>query len=217
MKSEYGKFVASSMHQLLQLGGYYILKHSHRGQCKTAVSNKTNHDKILITPQMTLWSLSFSFGEIMHQTDPLQDHSSEVSSFGVCEAYVGIASQSKVILQQSVSQMHKNPDVHVHLCSEVKDVFRTFPEFREVLSVSSCIQIMEVEVGITSSSADPQCRDMPQGNLISLCGNIEKIQTSYWKPRPYMSSKHLDCLGTDQRTGFDIVIHVYDEHHKVIA
>ncbi|XP_020264527.1 CST complex subunit CTC1-like isoform X2 [Asparagus officinalis] len=132
------------------------------------------------------------------------------------EAYEGDVSPGNILLQQSFSQMHKNSDVHVHFFSEEKDMFRIIPEPVEVLSVSSCLHILKAKIGRTSSVADPQCRDMPQGNLISLCGNVEIIQICNYKSRPYMSSNQLDCMDIDQRMCCDIVIHLCNDHHKVL-
>lgn len=204
------------MRQFLQLGGYYILKTTGRGQCNTTYSNKMNNHKITVTPQMMLWRVSFSFGEIAYQTDPSEDNLSGVSSVRASDAFVGDVSQNHD-LQQPLSQMHRISDIHIHIFSEMENIIRTFSKLGEVLTVSSCIRMMKTEVGTTSSAAASQGRDMPQGNLVSLFGNINNIQIFNFKPRLYVSSKHFDCTDVDQRMSCNIVIHVHDDHHNVSA
>lgn len=209
--------VVACMHQSIQMGGYYILKYPNRGQYDTEVSNKMKHGKICIAPEMTFWTLSFAFGETMHHTGPSQTHPSGVSSFSVSGTSVGDKSQNNVIFQETTSQMHRNSDIHVHIFSERSDIFSTFPQPDEVLSMSSCVRIMKAEAGRTSSAVDPQYGDVPQGNLVSFYGNIEKIQIFNYDPRPFVTSEHSDSFYTDQRMGFNTVIHIYDDDNKVIS
>ncbi|XP_019702825.1 CST complex subunit CTC1 isoform X2 [Elaeis guineensis] len=211
-----------SKYQLLRLGAYYILKCSNKGLlCYVEDCECLARGKVLVDSQTNLWSLSFSFDEIM-QHEPAQDNSSGVSSVIVG----GTTSfQNELLFLQSLDQIQGTSDVHLHLSvgstepmkNEMEAVKHALTRFLAmsgcILSVSSCVQIMMGELIRPSGITDPQSSKLLQGNQISLNGDIENVHMYDCKSGSCMSFQYV--ANGDRWRVCNICIHVNDDHQMV--
>ncbi|XP_077216587.1 conserved telomere maintenance component 1 isoform X2 [Tasmannia lanceolata] len=190
-------------YQLLRIGMFYLMR-CDREEHLCNLKDHTEYGdcgKALITSHTPMWSLSFSSGEVFHQSGGVPS---------------GKVTQSDLSFQRSPSQMPETlSDVHLHITGEavellkdnegvLEDCFvKPFGRFGEAVSVSTCIQAM-----------------LAEGNLISLYGDIMDVHS--FQENCIDSKAHPCCERIDdihQRVFLEvpggICIHVYEDHHMV--
>ncbi|RVW50495.1 CST complex subunit CTC1 [Vitis vinifera] len=103
-------------YQLLQIGGYYITKHQNKDPfCNHRDFDYVRGGKFLITSGTTIWSLSFSYDEIFHYTDPSFD-----PALVTCPLHN--SQQTELLLQRSTDNCHEMcSDIHLHLPADLKN------------------------------------------------------------------------------------------------
>ncbi|XP_058080367.1 CST complex subunit CTC1 [Magnolia sinica] len=218
-----------SKYQLLQIGVYYIMKYA----------KEVVHGKALVTSQTPVWSLTFTSGEVIEQNEPAQDSLSEVSPVRNDEVPFGKFSsirddevpfqtspQGQPLFQRSHKQILETlSDVHLHLSVE-NDLFkedtkaldgliRSFETLGEAVSVSTCIQTMMEAPRRHFGAPDLKCR-LPEGNLISLHGNVVDVHSfNHNSIDDETHSNHQISGNIHQRVQNSICIHVHEDHHMV--
>lgn len=158
------------------------------------------------------------------QHGPLHHNSSGVSSVIVG----GTTSfQNELLFLQSLDHIQGTSDVHLHLSvgatepmkNETEAVKHALTGFLatsgNILSVSSCVEIMTGELIRPSGITDLQSSKLLQGNQISLNGNIENVHLYDRKSGSCMS---FQCVAScDHWRVSNICIHVNDDHQMVIS
>jgi hypothetical protein len=152
--------------------------------CKCLEKNRS-----LIVTENTLWSLSDSSSDDVHWREPSG------------------MSLDEVVLLKSLSELPENMD----LKSTSQGTTKLFP-LNQVLSVSSCMQLMFHQSRIFSVSTDLEGQRLAQGDLVSVCGNIEAFHVSDHDPG---SSATINCLGNSNQSGNNICIHLADNYQMV--
>ncbi|XP_072990705.1 CST complex subunit CTC1 isoform X1 [Typha latifolia] len=207
-------------YQLLRIGGYYLVKCSSEGlPCNQRKCECLQCSKALVISRDSLWSFSTSVSENNNQKESSENHSSGVSSVRISGNSSRKCCQNELILLHPLNHFHENSDFHLSLfCEAVVSVkekvlqhalARLVPFPSEVLSTSSCVQLMMAELPMPAVLRG--CR-LAQGDLISLNGNIEHIHLINCKSRSFMSPK---CLAESGKRTPNFCIHVADDNCMV--
>ncbi|XP_020083015.1 CST complex subunit CTC1 isoform X3 [Ananas comosus] len=193
-------------YQLLRIGGYYLLKCSSDGlTCNLKGCECFACGKTCIDSQNTLRSVSIIFNGCNNHKGSREEHTSEVSSGRAGEPRSHYATE--LLLSSPLEHFHETSDFHLDLLNE-EHLLGILPRPSEVLSVSSCIRMMTAEFRTTGIS-DLQGHWLPQGDLVSLNGNIEDVHLNDCKSTSFVSFRFL--TGSDQRRISSVCIHVADD------
>ncbi|XP_044475168.1 CST complex subunit CTC1 isoform X4 [Mangifera indica] len=173
----------SLKYQLLQIGGYYIIKH-HIGDpfCSIKDSDNVSCVKALITSKTHIWSLTYSSDEVLMNNKSSHDPSPKYSSFSSCKALAG--DQIDFLLQRvAACSLGCCSDVHLHLSANAIDMLKLNlkkleqdfikPAVRseEASNISPCSwNTVNMSVPL-SIPTDSNCL-FPEGNLVSLQGDV---------------------------------------------
>lgn len=143
----------------------------------------------LVVSENTLWSLSLSSSDGVHQREPSG------------------TSLDQVVLLKSLSELHEIMD----LKSASQGITKLFPP-NQVLSVSSCMHLMFQRSRIFSGSTDLEGQRLAEGDFVSVCGNIEAFHVSDCGPGSFAA---INCLGNSNERGNNICIHLADDYQMV--
>lgn len=185
--------------QMLCVGSYYLLKCSGKGlDCKSKACKHITQGKPLVISESIIWRLSILFDKAKHQNGQSQHVCSCVSSVRNDKCLTENFCQHEQTFLHLNDETHELSDVHLHMYSEainqleeleplLKGFHSLFPSLDEITTVSSCIQQMMAQIGLQSGVLIP-ANELPQGNLLSLSGNIESISIYDFKPKCTCSS-----------------------------
>ncbi|KAG6503143.1 hypothetical protein ZIOFF_035433 [Zingiber officinale] len=186
-------------YQMLRVGSYYLLKCSGKGlDCKSKACKHITQVKPLVISESIIWRLSILFDEAKHQNGQSQHVCSCVSSVRNDKCLTENFCQPGQTFLHLNDETHGLSDVHLHMYSEainqleeleslLKSFHSIFPSLDKITTVSSCIQQMMAQAALTSGILIP-ANELPQGNLLSLSGNIESISIYDFKPKCACSS-----------------------------
>ncbi|XVE94828.1 hypothetical protein REPUB_Repub02eG0043300 [Reevesia pubescens] len=162
-------------HQLLQIGGFYLMKHHMKDPlCNIKKDDSLSGVKILMTSGTYFRSLSFS-PEVLITAKSLHDTS-------LCDDEV--FSKDQVLRIASDSSVS---DVHLHVSSSLigvleintKELGKGFnvpgENLEENSSLSSCIETIMI-ANLGKNSGCYNCL-FPEGNLTSLCGDVIAVHS----------------------------------------
>ncbi|WOL19865.1 CST complex subunit CTC1 isoform X2 [Canna indica] len=201
-------------HQLLRVGSYYLLKCSKR---VLDYASKDCGDRILGKPivisKSNFWSLSLTFGEYLREPSGGDDssHDERINEFSSNE---DCRPEERSL--RFFDRTHELSDVYLHISTDEMDLSQQylnslFPALDEIINVSSCIQKMIAEV--PSGIINMLTSELPQGNQVTLCGNIENIFIYDCRPKCSVSS---GCAKACKHWSIcKVCIYVNDDHHKV--
>lgn len=167
-------------YQMLQIGGYYVIKHrKEESFCCLKDYNNTGGGKICVSSRICLWSLSFSSDDVTNDKS-LDDAPPGDSSLSNEE--VLMKNQVELLLRRSTGNSPECSDVQLHLSADVmhllvlklnkmkegfmpvvmpEEAFNGSPHFMTKMSASS-----------TPFASSNSCCVFPEGNLISVLGNV---------------------------------------------
>ena len=212
---------------MLQIGGYYITKHQEQGLfCNHRYFDYVRGGKFLITSGTNIWSLSFSYDEVFHYTDPSYDPA-------VVTCSLRYSQQTELLPQRrSTDTCHEMcSDIHLHLPADLKseldmdlkvlekDLIKTAPTPEEDANVPLCTG-MAMTASMQSFQADDSAFLLPEGNLVSLQGQVLAIHNLNHTSLDTHSS-HEDCgavrqLRLSRGVPWSMCIQVWMDHHIVI-
>ncbi|KAF5174853.1 Cst complex subunit ctc1 [Thalictrum thalictroides] len=215
-----------SNYQVIQVGGYYIMRYGKEVVPKAKDFHYVTSCKTLVTSQTPLWSVSFSCDEYIPLSELLQENLLQVASTETDMVPCECLSTGDLFVQRSPSQ---NPetcffDIKIHLSNATMDLLKLDMEAAK----NGLVKPISISGGtdksltfmMSSGTTDPGCV-MPQGSLVSLHGNVVDVHSF---DRYSVDSKtHLCFKGRDdiQHTEFcqglprSICIHVSNNHHVV--
>ncbi|KAF7058624.1 hypothetical protein CFC21_065639, partial [Triticum aestivum] len=206
----------SFKYQFLRIGGYYLLEcptDSLRFAMKGCGCFQGG--KISLDSQDKIWSLAITFNGNINVKQGIVDQSIGVSSLGVDEPLSKNTFHNEIKLLQSWNDFCRYSDFHLNFyCEALSENMKVYDIMCyvlnglgsysiEVISVSSCIEIMMHKKSFGSSNL--QSQKLVQGDLISLHGKVENIHSHDFKERRLVP-------GNDKRS---ICIHVADDNQTV--
>ncbi|KAK9164379.1 hypothetical protein Syun_005281 [Stephania yunnanensis] len=163
--------------QLLKVGGYYIMKY-----CKDGfLDHIDDHCRVSfltpVTSQTQLWSLSFSCDGVQSISGLLEDHSFIASTRN---DDVSFSSKNELFFQRCNSPSSENcSDVNLHLSADAMNLMnkdlelcdgeKPFAMSGHIADASTCIGNW-----MSFGPSDSDCK-LPQGNLISFCGDVVDV------------------------------------------
>eukprot|EP00268_Persea_americana_P000486 TRINITY_DN10165_c0_g1_i3.p1 TRINITY_DN10165_c0_g1~~TRINITY_DN10165_c0_g1_i3.p1 ORF type:complete len:932 (+),score=150.58 TRINITY_DN10165_c0_g1_i3:434-3229(+) len=218
-----------NMYQLLQIGMYYAVKCANE-ELSCNLKDHTeyaNCDKVLVTSQAPLWSLSFTSVEVLQQSEPPQECLSVASSVGNNEQPFGNSPGDDVLFHRSI-----NPISDVNQCFSVEvtcllsegiksledGLVKPLAMSGEPVSVTTCIQTI-IEAPRQPSGPSVFEWRLPEGNLISLYGNVLDVHGYGYAAdtKSHLNSKRICNINQRvfQEVPSGVCIHVYDDHHMV--
>ncbi|KAA8537704.1 hypothetical protein F0562_027306 [Nyssa sinensis] len=175
-------------YQLLQIGGYYIIKHHEEDiLCTLKDFDDVSGSKALITSRMHLWSLSFYSDEVLQNTNP-----SCILSFSdlfICNKevlYEG-ATQIELPFRFTRDCPEISSDISLYLSADVMSFFKVNLKVSEDSLVKPSVTFEESahisQCSGTMITASVQCSGisdclLPEGNLISLHGYVVAVHNS---------------------------------------
>ncbi|KAJ3707540.1 hypothetical protein LUZ61_011245 [Rhynchospora tenuis] len=180
-------------YQMLRIGGYYLLNCSE-GSSPTRVCKCWEKGGSFIVTENTLQSLSLSFSDCVNLKDPSG------------------SSLDELVLLKSLSELHEIMDLPVDLKSVSQGITNFLPPI-QVLSVSSCMQHMFHQSRNFYGSTDLEEQRLAQGDLISVCGDIEYFHDNDCDSVSLAASK---CLKIPNPRGNNICIHLADDNQMVV-
>lgn len=217
--------------QLLQIGMCYIMKCANEELlCYLKDHAKyADYDKVLITSQAPLRSLSFTSIEVIEQNEPPEEYLSAASSVGHHERASGTSPHDDMLFHSSlypISDVNHCPSVEVTclLREGIKTIeyglVRPLAMSSEVVSVSTCIKMILEAPRQPSGPSVLEWR-LPEGNLISLYGNVLDVHgyCDAADTKVHLNGER-NCNINErifQEVPSGICIHVYDDGHVVIA
>ncbi|XP_043714330.1 CST complex subunit CTC1-like isoform X2 [Telopea speciosissima] len=176
-------------YQLLRIGGYYILKYPEKElQCNLRDCGYRSCGKVIITSETQLWSIYFACDEDPFHTKPESSLPSDVSSRTIDANLSEGSLQNELIFQRSARQ---NPlscsDVHLHLSADamkhlkictaaVEGLISPIMAPAKAVNVSAFIMTNMTVPVPSSGTPDPSSR-LPEGDLISLHGNVLAVHS----------------------------------------
>ncbi|KQJ90078.1 hypothetical protein BRADI_4g29310v3 [Brachypodium distachyon] len=203
-------------YQLLRIGGYYLLEcpsNNHSFAVKDCGCFQGG--KISLHSQDNLWSLSITFNGNINMKQGIVDQSIGISSAEVDEPFSRNTIHNEIKLVKSWTDFRQCSDFHLQFyCEAVREKMEEYDTIcyvlnelcsysNEVMTVSSCIEIMMHKKPFSSSNLENE--KLVQGDLISLHGKVENIHS-------------LDCKEGRRVPGFEkcsICIHVADHNQTV--
>lgn len=111
------------------------------------------------------------------------------------------------MLLKSLSELHENVD----LKSVSQGITKLLPP-NQVLSVSSCMQLMFHKSRIVYGSRDLEGERLAQGELISVCGKIDAFHVSDCDSEFFVAN----TPGNSNQSGNNICIHLADDYQMVL-
>ncbi|XP_031273380.1 CST complex subunit CTC1 isoform X2 [Pistacia vera] len=176
----------SLKYQLLQIGGYYIIKHHIEDSfCSIKDSDNLSCVKALITSKTHIWSLTYSSHEVLMNNKSLHDPSQKDSSFSSSKALA--MDQTELLLERVFAcSLGCCSDVHLHLSANEMDMLKLNlkeleediikPTVRpeETSNTSPCLWNAMTLSGLPSVPTDSNCL-FPEGNLVSLRGDVVAV------------------------------------------
>nr|ACX37401.1 conserved telomere maintenance component 1 [Arabidopsis thaliana] len=157
----------------LQIGGCYLMKHGSDDSFCVGRSGISNNDKINFRPETRLWSLEFSFDEVLTHD-------------GSMDVHPLVSSQpSFAVEQQNVSSRQPCSDVSLLLPYDAKGLFSVFLNDLEGLNkplaagkdnnnISCCTQ-SETIMHAEPSRLLPSNSLFPEGNLATFRGDVVAV------------------------------------------
>ncbi|KAJ4799315.1 conserved telomere maintenance component 1 [Rhynchospora pubera] len=176
-------------YQMLRIGGYYFLNCSE-GFNPTRVCKCWEKGGSFVVTGNTLQSLSLSFSDDVNQKEPSGTSSDEL------------------VLLKSLSELHEIVD----LKSVSQGITKLLPP-SQVFSVSSCLQHMFHQNRNLYGSTDLGEQRLAQGDLISVCGDVEYFHDNDCDSVSLTASK---CLKIPNPRGNNICIHLADDNQMVV-
>ncbi|KAL6012580.1 hypothetical protein ACLOJK_003069 [Asimina triloba] len=213
------EFTSESFNEY-QIGIYYIMKYSN---------NNVHGKALLITSQTPLRSLSFTSGGIMQKNGPPQDHRVEVSPVRRDEVSFRKSSveSDEVLFESSPGgKLDSLSDLQLHLSIDSNHLLearkalengliRSIATLGEAVGVSSCTQNMMEALRHPLGAPDHSCQ-LPEGNLISLCGDIAAVHSLYHNSVNCKTYSNFGIIGyIHQKVQSSICIHVHEGRHMV--
>lgn len=206
----------SFKYQFLRIGGYYLLE-CPTDSLRFAVKGCGcfQGGKISLDSQDKIWSLAITFNGNINVKQGTVDQSTGVSSLGMDEPLSKNTFHNEIKLLQSWNDFCQYSDFHLNFyCEAVSEKRKVYDIMCyvlnglgsysiEVISVSSCIEIMMHKKSFGSSNL--QSQKLVQGDLISLHGKVENIHPHDCKERRLVP-------GNDKQS---ICIHVADDNQTV--
>jgi len=203
-------------YQLLRINGYYLL------QCPSGNLISTMEGcgcleggKVSLDSQDKILSIAITFDGNMSIKGMVGDQSVGVTEVKMDEPFSRNIIRDEIKLVQSWNDFYLNSDFHLNFSCEAistkMEEYNTIchvfdglcASFGEVLSVSSCVDIMMPKE--TSESANLKTGEWVQGDLISVRGKVENIHSHVYKGGR--------CLLGNEK--YSLCIHVADNNHMV--
>ncbi|KAL7262069.1 hypothetical protein ACSBR1_000450 [Camellia fascicularis] len=218
-------------YELLRIGGYYIIKHNDEDMLHSVEDvNDVSCGKVVIPSRTHLWSLSFSFDEILpnNELEPLPRF---VDSFvSNTEELFECPHQNDLPLLRLNNQfLEIRPDICVHLSTDVarclKEDLKVLDEvlvmpsvsLKELANISWCNGTMITGSVQSWGTSDPEFQ-LPQGNLISFHGHVLAVHnsgcSSFAANLRHKSPPDVHWAKFFQLTN-SVCIHVLVDHHTV--
>ncbi|KAL5705406.1 hypothetical protein ACHQM5_023712 [Ranunculus cassubicifolius] len=217
--------------QWLQVGGYYIM--TCRNQVH--VQNATHccyvtGGNIVVTSQTPLWSVSFSCDEVLSPSEPVQKRTSPTASLKGDVVPCESSSISELFFLRSHSHNPDSCSVDIIICLSVAarnllnlDMEAVYGGLVEPIVVSrESDKNFMFTMGVSmhsSETSDPDCR-LPQGNLISLTGNVVDVHSFDCRYLDFKTHLNATCA-SDQHKGLfqglsrNICVHISKHEHYV--
>ncbi|KAK9129613.1 hypothetical protein Sjap_010100 [Stephania japonica] len=209
--------------QLLIVGGYYIMKYCNDG----FLDHIDGHGRVSfvtsVTSQTQLWRLSFSSDGVQSISGLLKDHSLIAST---SNDDVSSSSKNELFFQRCTSQSSDYcSDVNLHLSAgamklmnkdlELYDDEKPFAMSGHMADALTCIGNW-----MSSGPSNPYCK-LPQGNLISFCGDVVDVHN--FNCCAFDINSHMTCDGSGnfhdsklfQGIFCGICIHISEDSHIV--
>ncbi|XP_059636886.1 CST complex subunit CTC1 isoform X2 [Cornus florida] len=171
-------------YQLLQIGGYYIIKHHKEDtMCPRSDSNYISGGNIVITGRTNLWSLSFYSDEVLSDTRLSRILSLNDSCVSNNEILSEGSHQIEVPLLRFDEDCPKTfSDIHIYLPTDAINVLEdglVKPSFslEEVGNISQCTGTL-VTASVQSCRTSGSDYMLPEGTLISLHGYVVAVHNS---------------------------------------
>ncbi|KAL0713189.1 hypothetical protein Bca4012_020167 [Brassica carinata] len=150
----------------LQIGGYYLMKHGIDDPFCFGRSSISNNDKINIRPESRLWSLEFSFDEVLTHD----------GSMGV---YPLVPSQpSPAVEQRDVSCSQRFSDVSLLLPCDAKILFSVYlKDLDELNKPVVAGKYRDSTQGVHAASSQPPISNslFPEGDLATFRGDVVAV------------------------------------------
>ncbi|KAJ4963941.1 hypothetical protein NE237_023880 [Protea cynaroides] len=219
-------------HQLLRIGGYYILKYPEKEfRCSLKDCGYGSFKKIVITSEMQLWSIYFACDEGPFHTKPEWNCPLDVSSSSINANLSEGSLQNELIFERSASQSpHSCSDVYLHLSADAMKLLKICTEAVEGLMspIVASVEAFDVSAFITTNLTVPMLSSettdpsrLPVGDLISLHGNVLAVhsfdRSSLCAQKPLGCEAIVDVhqLWFFQGTSDSVCIHILEGHDIV--
>ncbi|OVA10488.1 CST complex subunit CTC1 [Macleaya cordata] len=220
-----------SKYQLLRVGTYYMIKYD-----KEELPHNVNYHeirdhvfcgKVLVTSQTPMWSLSLLCSEVPSPSELLKNHVLPSASIRKDAVPSKSSPNSELFFQRSPSQSSETcTDVNLHLSADALGRLKVDIEALkdgsinaisisgEGANIATCIGTTTAAPLQSSGTADPGC-SLPQGNLISIHGNVVDVHSF-----DFDFASHEAIGDTRQLRSFhgvlrSICIQVSEDHHRV--
>ncbi|KAL6846650.1 hypothetical protein ACP4OV_024098 [Aristida adscensionis] len=203
-------------YQLLRIGGFYLLQCPSGNLSSTMeVCECLKGGKVSIDSLDKIWSLAITFNGNRRIKGTTGNQFITVPSVKMDEPFSGHATHDEIKLVQPWDDFFRLCYFRLDFpCEEISKEMEEHNTiyhilnglcvyFNEVLTVSSCIDIMMPKEA--SGSANMQNEEVTQGGFISLQGKVENIHSHVCKDVIYLP-------GNDKSS---ICIHVADDNHKL--
>uniref|UniRef100_K3ZQ83 CST complex subunit CTC1 n=1 Tax=Setaria italica TaxID=4555 RepID=K3ZQ83_SETIT len=203
-------------YQLLRINGYYLLQcPSGSLTCTTEGCGCLEGGKVSLDSQDKIWSIAITFDGNISIKGTIGNQSVRVTSAEVDEPFPRNIIRDELKLVQSWNDFYCNSYFHLDFSCEAMStkmeeyntVCHVLNQLRasstEVLSVSSCIDIMMPKEA--SGSANLKTEEAVRGDLISVQGKVENIHSH--------ACKRGTCMPANEK--YSLCIHVADNNHTV--
>lgn len=202
--------------QSLQINGYYLLQcPSGNLTCTMEGCGCLEIGKVPLDSRDKIWSIAITFDGNRSIKETLGNQSAGVTSVKIAEPFSRNLFHDELKLVQSWNDFYCNSYFHLDFSCEA--MITKMEEYNtvchvlnqlhasstEVLSVSSCIDIMMPKEA--SGSANLKSEEAVQGDLISVRGKVENIHSHV--------CKRGSCMIANEK--YSLCIHVADNNHMV--
>ncbi|TKW32942.1 hypothetical protein SEVIR_2G199600v4 [Setaria viridis] len=203
-------------YQLLRINGYYLLQcPSGSLTCTMEGCGCLEGGKVSLDSQDKIWSIAITFDGNISIKGTVGNQSVRVTSAEVDEPFPRNIIRDELKLVQSWNDFYCNSYFHLDFSCEAMStkmeeyntVCHVLNQLRasstEVLSVSSCIDIMMPKEA--SGSANLKTEEAVRGDLISVQGKVENIHSH--------ACRRGRCMPANEK--YSLCIHVADNNHTV--